>query len=191
MKTIRIDSKDYEVVDEVAARFDALIESEKQARADVEDVKGKLKDAEKRADTAEAKVDTLNGDITKLTEANTELQGRVDSAPSEEAIVANIELASFVTKVTGVEESYKTDSKELRKKALAKAYPTENFDTKSDAYLEARVDMLKETFEKDGFPVVEHTDTKDPENKEEIETSGIRLDVFGRASNHFSVTEDK
>ncbi|MGL5189093.1 MAG: hypothetical protein ACRC7S_05455 [Cetobacterium sp.] len=191
MKTIRLDGKDFEVADEVALRLDSLVSSEKAARGRVDTLEGEkttltkdLADLKIEKEKETARADQAGTELAKITKEKEDLQGRLDAMPSEEAIVKNVELASFVGKYTGEAVDYKMDSKELRLKALGKAFPEEKFDTRPDAYIEARMDMLKESLEKEGFPVIEKFDTGVKGNQEERVDSFV--DESGRGSNHFS-----
>lgn len=178
---VRLDGKVFDVDSAVAARIDTLEKENGALKAQVE----ASKELQTRIDAITGERDAARADITAKEAKIAELQARVDAAPTEEGILKAVGLAGFVSKLTGEEESYKTDSKELMLKALTKMYPNEKFDTKSEAYLEARMDVLKESLERDGYPTVS---AKDPEAKDtdtRVDTLGI--DNFGRAANHFSM----
>lgn len=178
---VRLDGKVFEVDDAVAGRLDALERENGTLKTQVE----AAKDLQTRIDTLTGERDAARADVATKDAKITELQARVDAAPTEEGILKAVELAGFVSKLTGETESYKTDSKELMLKALTQMYPNEKFDTKSEAYLEARMDVLKESLEKDGYPTIKtkDSDVKDVEGR--VDTLGV--DGYGRASNHFSM----
>lgn len=182
MAQYNLNGKTFEVPEEIAARLDALGSENESLRAQ----------AATQTTENQARLDTITGerDATKVElEAErakvADLQARLDAAPTEEGILKSIALAGFVSKITGVEESHRTDAKELMLKALTKMYPNEKFDTKSEAYLEARMDVLKENLDRDGYPTVLVGGDAAPAN-ERLDTLGI--DSHGAAGNHYTRT---
>lgn len=182
MATYNLNGKTFEVPEEIAARLDALGSENEGLRAQLASANT---ESQSRLDTITGERDATRAELEAERAKVADLQARLDAVPTEEGILKAISLAGFVSKITGVEESHRTDSKELMLKALTKMYPNENFDTKSEAYLEARMDVLKENLERDGYPTVMVSGSG---SAEEVRTDTMGIDATGAASNHYTRT---
>lgn len=195
MVTIRIDGKDYEVNEAVKTRMDNLEREEKDVRAkldskekEVATLTAEAGETKKNLDTVTAEKDGIKAQLdTKEAEIVT-LKAAADTVEKREDTIKKYELLKFTQGVlgdTGKDMNMDTTNVDLYKAVLKKSFPEEVaiFDTKSEAYLEARMDMLKETLAKEGFPTV---NTVVPEDQREDAKATGRAIVDGKASNHYS-----
>lgn len=164
-KTIRIDSVDHEVGDEVASHISAL-----SVRAD---------NAEDSLVAKEAEVSTLQAKLDSAEEEVEQLTLKLDSTDKiDERVDAKINLITTAMSVLGEDGFKKSDSDEDIKKAVVlKVYPKAEpkLDSCDDAYLNARFDSAVESFEDQGIAqqradMDEPSDPKPKASKERVDS---------------------
>lgn len=195
MAKVKIGGKEFEVDSAVASRIDTLevfeasansnSEALKTLRADVAERDQKLKDLQAKCDTAAGERDAYKADLDKANEQVNGMKAKMDTMLSAEDVEKKVELAGKVSKITGKDEDFKMDSKDLHLAALKAGYPEESFEGRTDSYIEARFDVLYEKFNKEGFPtnvvLEEGAGREDTVNKDSF------VDKQGRAANHYSM----
>lgn len=150
MDKIILDGKEFDVSKEVAeaftkhsAKHDNAIETlnKKVASAEVKaDAAGEeLEALKKTLGETEAKHDAANEELTKVREENALTAEKLDALAEERAEVIAV--------ATRHVKEFKKDGKsnlEIKKETVAAACPNVKLDEKSEAYIEARFDMLSE-----------------------------------------------
>ncbi len=142
MKKIKIDGVEFEVQDEAVAVIAAIVAKRDSLEVDVGEMKkGKLK-SDTEAETLQAKFDAAE---VKVKDLETKIDEGEKTDPIKEAVRARLDVLKVAEKVC--EEGTKFDEMEDidMKKAALKAKDAElNLDEKTDVYIDARFDILKE-----------------------------------------------
>lgn len=183
MKKIRIDGIEYDAGSEqaVAAQdaFQAKLNAEK-AKRDDEDAKRKTadekRDAELKAlndkfDKLQAKADA---DADALEKASKELKASPAKVKAE--LTARLSLEAQAAKILGNKAAKKFDAlsdKELKLAVLKQTDPDKKFESKADAYIDARFDLAIEAFEAEG------EEGGDDEHSDESGAAAARRGVRG------------
>ena len=140
MKAVKIDGKDYQVPDEVAARFDTLTSELDKVKKDLGKVEGE-RDAEK------AKVDAKQVEIDTLKENPSIDQTKIDQAVSARInLVADAAGFGVEVKLDGTDK--RTD-RQIKVDCIKKVKAEFDDNGKTDEYVAAFFDSLKELVKKD------------------------------------------
>jgi uncharacterized protein len=132
---VKINGKEFDVSDEVGA----AIMAERKASTDMEaDMEKEKEEAHKSNDALQAKVDTLEG---KLSKAN---DSQMSDSDLNQMVTDRANLVAFARGVIGNDEMPDTTCPMAIKTAVVEKHFNISVDGKSDAYIDARYDMVQE-----------------------------------------------
>ena len=141
MRTIQIDSVDYEADDNVIkalkdaeTRVDSLIEDSKKLVGEKDAIEAERDSMKAKLDASEKKITELEAVMVDEAEINKKVEARV-------ALIAS-------AKSAGVEVIADTSDADVRKAVIMAVYPDTKLDDKSDAYIMARFDCAMEDLPK-------------------------------------------
>jgi len=139
---VKINGKEFDVSDEIAEALKAERKSSTdemdEVKKKVEDEADKVEETEKSNDALQAKVDTLEG---KLSKAN---DSQMSDADLNQMVTDRANLVAFARGVIGNDEMPDTTCPMAIKTAVVEKHFNISVDGKSDAYIDARYDMVQE-----------------------------------------------
>ena len=178
MGKLTINEKEFDVPTDLAKEVNGLIKAnaklEKAAKKDEDDGSEALEAIEAKLDAADAKIDALEADKKKAEKAAKE---KTDTADFDTKVKARVALEKTAEKLK-VDTTDKTD-RELKEEIIKTDSPDFEGEEKSDAYVDARFDMVVESLGKsdkanekagDAISGARKSEKKDGEPKEDAET---------------------
>ena len=142
LRTIQIDSVDYEADENVIKALKAAEAKVDSLGADVKKAQEKATSVEAEKDALQAKLDSAEKKVKELEEA------KVDEAQINELVNARVALLNSA-KEAGVEVKADMSEMDVRKAVINKVYPDTKLDDKSEAYIMARFDCAMEDLPKE------------------------------------------
>jgi len=132
---IKINGKEFDVSDEVGA---AIMAERKSSTDEMDQIKKDGEESTKSNDALQAKVDTLEG---KLTKAN---DSKMSESNLNKMVAERANLVAFATSVIGNDSMPQSTCPMAIKTAVVEKHFNISVDGKSEAYIEARFDMVQE-----------------------------------------------
>lgn len=142
LRTIQIDSVDYEADENVIKALKAAEAKVDSLGADVKKAQEKATSVEAEKDALQAKLDSAEKKVKELEEA------KVDEAQINELVNARVALLNSA-KEAGVEVKADMSEMDVQKAVINKVYPDTKLDDKSEAYIMARFDCAMEDLPKE------------------------------------------
>lgn len=182
MSKLIIDGVDFEaseqVVQAVGKLQTRLSDAEKKAEMTEEELKKKKEEEEKmkkdhqaQLDKLQAKLDDTESKIPSAEHLDTLVDQRIATRDAAKIIVPDFEFQG-------------KDCAAIKKEVVATKCPNVNLDSVSEDYIQARFDMLKETYADDPQRSLDESFTKQVENKD-CSCDGIESDVVTDARTKF------
>lgn len=157
MTKIKIGDADYEVSDELKKAFDGLMKSQKD---EMEGLKKQMKDGSKEKKDSQEQIDKLQAKYDGLATEKEELVSKLEEAKAEKKLDSK-QIHTFVQERKGLEEVAnkilseeikaetvkldELDNESIKKEVVKKVAPNLTIEEKSDAYIEARFDGIKDS----------------------------------------------
>lgn len=129
IKKIRLDEKDFEVAEEVAAKLDS-------SAAEISSLKNTVKEKQSKVDSLQGEVDGLKSQVENLNKKD-------HSAEVAEQVKAKVALIAKAKEILKSDEDLSGLSvREIHAKVITAINPEAKFDDKSDEYVAARFDTV-------------------------------------------------
>jgi hypothetical protein len=131
LKKIRLDEKDFEVAEEVAAKLDS-------SAAKISDLESTNKELKSRMDSIQGECDGLKSKVEALSKQD-------HSQIINEQVKSKISLISKAKQILKSDEDFiGLSEREIKSKVISAIQPEAKFDEKSDEYVSARFDTILE-----------------------------------------------